>query len=155
MIYNKLIRDKIPEIIKSKGETATIKVMDEEEYLESIINKIDEEVKELKDAKNEDDKLEEAADLLEVLLAYLKMYNYNLDDLLNIRNGKLLKRGGFEKEPWELKKSILEEIYDNDFYKSLIVVSAQLFVFHKVACAYHKKRYTGIHKPSVCNRAQC
>ena len=28
----------------------------------------------------------------------------------------LLKRGDFDKEPWEVKESILKEIYDNDFY---------------------------------------
>lgn len=40
---------------------------------------------------------------------------YQIEEIWNIVEA-LIKRGGFEKEPWELKKSILEEIYDNDFY---------------------------------------
>ena len=40
---------------------------------------------------------------------------YQIEEIWNIVEA-LLKRGGFDKEPWEVKKSILEEIYDNDFY---------------------------------------
>ena len=63
MKYDKLVRDKIPEIIEQKGGQCTIRVADEKQYLEKLFEKLNEEVNELFNAKNE----EELADVREVM----------------------------------------------------------------------------------------
>src|ERR1700679_4294977 len=63
-VYNKLVRDKIPEIIRADGKKLKTRVLSDEEHLEALLAKVEEELKELREAKN----VEELADLHEVLL---------------------------------------------------------------------------------------
>lgn len=102
---NKLVRDKIPEIILKNGETPLYHILDDEEYQKELINKMMEEYTEVKNAKNREEILEECADLLEVILAYLKVYGYSLEDLNQARTLKRDKRGGFDKKIF-LEKTI-------------------------------------------------
>lgn len=78
-IYNKLVRDKIPNIIKEKGETPIIKTL---EVIES----------------NGNDRIEELADMLEVIKALAKLEKRDLNDVLTIADEKSKKRGGFEEK---------------------------------------------------------
>ena len=66
--YNKLIRDRIPEIIEASGKTCVTEVLSDEEYLKMIDAKLDEELAEY----HKDENLEELADLLEVIYAAAK-----------------------------------------------------------------------------------
>lgn len=91
--YNKLIRDKIPEIITSSGKQCIIEVMDVDEYIEALDAKLNEELAEYQADKT----LEELADLLEVMYAVIKARGYSIEELENIRKEKAEKRGGFEK----------------------------------------------------------
>ncbi len=91
--YQKLIRDKIPEIIKASGKSYDVRTADKEEYNELLKKKLQEEVQEYL----EDDNLEELADIMEVLYAIASSLGYKEEDLDNKRKGKREERGGFEK----------------------------------------------------------
>ena len=87
-IYNKLVRDKIPEIIQSKGEEATWhEVVDEKEFQIAAFNKVGEEFLEFQDTPT----IEEAADLVEILYAL-----FGRERLEAARLRKLTEKGGFE-----------------------------------------------------------
>ena len=70
-IYNKLVRDKIPNIIEEKGETPVVKVLDEINYKKELEKKLYEEYKEVIEA-NGDERIEELADMLVEMMATSK-----------------------------------------------------------------------------------
>lgn len=91
--YNKLVRDKIPQIIENDNKTCDIRILDETEYLQMIDLKLDEEIAEYHKEQN----LEELADVLEVVYAASKARGYTLEELEKTRQKKAEKRGAFEK----------------------------------------------------------
>mgnify|MGYP007043837342 CR=1 FL=1 len=99
-VYNKLVRDKIPDIIEEKGEIPIVKILEKEEYKKELERKLYEEYKEVLDAKS-DDRIEELADMLEVIQKLED--GKELDDILEIANSKKKKRGAFEKGIFLLK----------------------------------------------------
>lgn len=84
MEYNKLVRDKIPEIIESNNEEAIYRYLSDNEFKEYLKLKLNEELNEVLSSKNNIETLEEIADLLEVIKFYLKVHNYTLEDALNM-----------------------------------------------------------------------
>lgn len=92
--YNKLVRDRIPEIIEASGKTCSIEILPDDEYLKMIDAKLDEELAEYHADRN----IEELADLLEVIHAAAKARGYTLEELERVRAEKAAKRGGFEKK---------------------------------------------------------
>ena len=64
--YNKLVRDRIPEIIESSGRTCVTEILSDEEYLKMLDAKLDEELAEY----HADQNIEELADLMEVIRAW-------------------------------------------------------------------------------------
>ena len=90
--YNKLVRDRMPEIIEKSGKKAIIHVLSKEEYLAALEVKLCEEVAEYQ----EDKSLEEMADVLEVLQAICIARGYTVDQLEEKRKSKFTERGGFE-----------------------------------------------------------
>ncbi len=92
MKYNKLVRDKIPEIIKEKRGEAIIHIANDEEYWEKLKEKLKEEIDEF---LAEDNK-EELADILEVIYAICDFKEINKEELESIRKEKAEKRGGFK-----------------------------------------------------------
>lgn len=93
MREGKLVRDNIPDIIRADGKTPVTRILDQEEYLNELDRKLQEEVAEYQADKS----LEELADILEVLSAICKARGYSREDLLKVRDEKRRKRGGFEK----------------------------------------------------------
>lgn len=93
-VYNKLVRDKIPEIIESDGKTCKTRILSDEEYIAALEAKLGEEVAEYQEDKN----LEEMADVLEVLLAICIARGYSLNELEEMRVKKANERGGFKKK---------------------------------------------------------
>lgn len=91
-IFDKLVRDRIPEIIENSSNYCEVEVVSDEVALEYLYKKLQEEVDELV----EDKSLEEIADVVEVLFAIGGKYGYSEDDILNRRNEKRAKSGGFE-----------------------------------------------------------
>ena len=94
-IFNKLVRDKIPDKIEKNGEVAVTRILDDEEYREELYKKLLEEANEVVNAKTKDDILEELADVYEVVRAISELENSNIDNVVEISNNKRLKRGGF------------------------------------------------------------
>lgn len=94
IIYNKLVRDNIPEIIKTSGKECDIKILSDEEYQQMIDAKLDEELAEY----HEDQNLEELADLLEVIYAAADARGYSSAELEACRLKKRTERGGFERK---------------------------------------------------------
>lgn len=90
--FDKLVRDRIPEIIKSSGNHCEVEIVSDEVALEYLYKKLNEEVCELLEDKN----LEEIADVVEVLFAIGKKYGYSEEDILSKRDEKKAKSGGFE-----------------------------------------------------------
>ncbi len=93
-IYNKLVRDRIPEIIEAFGVHCKIQILSDEAYLRMLDAKLDEELAEY----HKDQNIEELADLLEVIRAAAIARGYTLEELEAVRAEKAEKRGGFEKK---------------------------------------------------------
>lgn len=92
--YNKLVRDRIPEIIKASDAECKTAILSDEEYLKMIDAKLDEELAEY----HKDQNIEELADLLEVIHAAAIAHGYTIEELEKVRANKAEKRGGFKKK---------------------------------------------------------
>ena len=88
----KLVKDRIPEIIKSDGKTPIIEILPNEEYLNELDKKLNEEVAEYQADKS----IEEMADVLEVLFAICESRGHTVEELMQVREDKREKRGGFK-----------------------------------------------------------
>ena len=92
-LYNKLVRDKIPEVIQeNEGKNAKIRILNDEEYLKELNIKLKEEVEEYL-ASGE---IEELADIEEVLRALVEIKGKSLEEFDNLRLSKVEIRGAFK-----------------------------------------------------------
>lgn len=91
--YHKLVRDRIPEIIRENGETPVTRQVSGEEYHEFLVEKLHEEVTEFE----ENGEVEELADVLEVVHALCEFEDLSAEELEAIRQQKADERGGFEE----------------------------------------------------------
>lgn len=97
--YNKLVRDKIPEIIKKENKEPQIKILNEKDYIRELIYKLNEESKEIKDVYKDKEKVvEEIADVLEIIDGIINFYKIDKKQLLKIKDIKRKERGGFKKK---------------------------------------------------------
>ncbi len=92
MIYNKLVRNRIPEIIRGKGGECKTRILSDAEYAEALDKKLGEELAEYLASHDP----EELADLLEVIYACSALQDLCPADLERIRADKAEKRGGFK-----------------------------------------------------------
>lgn len=92
--YQKLVRDRIPEIIESSGRTCVTEILSDEDYLKMLDAKLDEELSEY----HADQNIEELADLMEVIRACAAARGYTVEELEQVRVEKATRRGGFEKK---------------------------------------------------------
>jgi len=92
--YNKLVRDKIPEIIVEVGKEPVTKILSNYDYEKELTNKLQEELNEYKE--NHD--IEELADLQEVIDSILRLRNISKDEFYKIVDKKSLSRGSFKKK---------------------------------------------------------
>lgn len=92
-IYNKLVRDHIPEIIKNQGETPYVSVLDDKQFNVELRKKLKEEVREYLLSEE----IEELADIIEVIEALAKHKGSSFEEVLEIKEKKAKKNGKFEK----------------------------------------------------------
>lgn len=94
VVHNKLVRDKIPEIIEKAGKTPVTHILSEEEYITELDRKLNEECAEYQADKS----IEELADMLEVMYAIAEARGWSVSELEAVRKSKAEKRGGFKKK---------------------------------------------------------
>lgn len=101
-IYNKLVRDKIPQIVKQDNKVPITHVITEQEVKPLLLHKIIEELEEFKATPNE----EELADILEVIDGIANAFNLDMEKVLTVKADKFEKRGGFNE------RIILEKVIE-------------------------------------------
>lgn len=123
-LYNKLVRDRIPEIIEADGKTCVTETLPDTRYLEMLDAKLSEELSEYQESKS----LEELADLLEVMRTVVNARGWTWEQLEQIRQEKTAKRGGFEK------KLLLKKVIDSTEPELLVtaVCQNQASIFAKI-----------------------
>ena len=94
IVYNKLVRDRIPEIIENEGKSCKTEILSDEEYLKMVDAKLDEELAEY----HKDQNIEELADLMEVIYAAAEARGYTVEQIEEVRIKKREKRGGFKEK---------------------------------------------------------
>ena len=99
MQHGKLVRDRIPEIIRLTGRTPEVRALDGDELLEALLCKLEEETHELRIAP-QDGRTEELADILEVVLALAGTFGIEPDALEKAADTKRAERGGFDGGLW-------------------------------------------------------
>lgn len=91
----KLVRDKIPEIIRSNGEEPICRILDDQEYLKALFDKLCEEADELRESQGD---IGERADVAEVLKSLDKSLGFSEEMIEEARVKKAEQRGGFESK---------------------------------------------------------
>ncbi|WP_186579749.1 nucleoside triphosphate pyrophosphohydrolase [Aquibacillus kalidii] len=97
-VFNKLVRDRIPEIIDQTGKTYKTRKLAHEEYITALQSKLQEEALEYLEADNDVESLEELADILEILHALAKTHDASIEKVEEIRKQKAAERGGFDEK---------------------------------------------------------
>lgn len=92
--YKKLVRDKVPEIIRKNGKEPVTRILDDKEYLEELVKKLKEEVAEFE----EEHSVEELADIKEVIIAIRETLGIHAGELEDVRRKKADTNGRFKKK---------------------------------------------------------
>jgi len=102
--YNKLIRDRIPEIIKEAGWKPTIRALKRKEFLDALKKKVAEEAGELIQAKNKKGIVDEIVDIQELLDVLASEIKLTKSEIKKFQTAKRKKRGGFQKRLFLIKE---------------------------------------------------
>lgn len=97
-VYNKLVRDRIPEVIEKTGKKFSTKILTNDEYITELRKKTYEEVEEYMNTNNKEDAVEELADLLEIVHALAESHGSSIEEVEEVRKNKAVKRGGFKEK---------------------------------------------------------
>lgn len=103
IIYNKLIRDRIPEITKADGWISETRILNKKEYILELRKKILEEAKELNEGSGHDNLIEELVDIQEIIDAILAAKKVKFSNFRKIQTNKRKKCGGFKKRLFLVK----------------------------------------------------
>lgn len=97
LVFNKLVRDKIPDKIISNGEYSETRTLSKEEYKDKLLEKLQEEYFELLKATNKAEQLEEITDIKEVLIAIIDILGLTENEVEEARIAKREEKGSFSK----------------------------------------------------------
>lgn len=95
--YDKIVRDKIPEIIRDSGGKCSFHLARQMDACVYLIDKIKEEADELLPMLNRNGAIDELADLQEVIIALAEKQNYTIEQVEKVRVIKRRERGGFDQ----------------------------------------------------------
>lgn len=109
MVYNKLVRDKIPQIIEKAGKKPIIRILSDDELPLYLEMKLEEEVKEYRESKNP----EELADILEVIVTLAKTQGVSFEDLMILQAEKRFRNGGFKEKILLIETEAQDESYQS------------------------------------------
>ncbi len=93
--HNKLVRDRIPEIIEGEGKTCRTETMCEKEYQRALAAKLQEEASELQDAGSAQEMIRELADVFEVIDAFIDAHGIDRNEIATVRTHRRESRGSF------------------------------------------------------------
>jgi len=96
--YNKLIRDKIPEVINESGGTCKVKKLRTKEFEKELLKKLGEEADEVLSARSTKELIYELADVMEVIEEIQKLKKITDDQILAAKKDNYGRKGGFEKK---------------------------------------------------------
>lgn len=111
IVYDKLVRDNIPEIIKSNGGEPYFRKLNDEEYWKYLLKKDSEELEEIRTASSLEERKQELADKLELIRAMAEFNGFTLQDIMIEAETKKEKRGGFQK------RLLLEKVVEKQLKK--------------------------------------
>ena len=97
-VYNKLVRDKIPEIIENDGHIPVVRILDDVEYKKELEKKLYEEYLEVLNTRTKEERIEELSDMLEIISYLANLDGKTLKDVIIKAKEKKLTRGGFDKK---------------------------------------------------------
>lgn len=100
-VYNKLVRDRIPDLIQEQGQNPVVRILEDEEYMRCLEQKLDEEVAEFHRDRN----VEELADIMEVVFALAEIIGASREKLMDAYGQKHDERGGFAKRIYLISKT--------------------------------------------------
>jgi len=95
VVYNKLVRDLIPDIIAANGSQPSTRVLDDAGYRGALRSKLVEEAREA-EAASDEQLVSELADVLEVVRALAQAHGMKWDDIELQATRKRVERGGFD-----------------------------------------------------------
>lgn len=98
--YNKLVRDRIPEVITSNGGIPKVRRLPASKLAAALKDKLLEESAELWQAKTRDDVVAEMADIREILDALCVQSEIDPREVAKVQRAKRAKRGGFVEGLW-------------------------------------------------------
>lgn len=96
-VYNKLVRDRIPEIIAKNGKAYETVTLSPAEFTEELRKKLLEEVNEYLEASTDEESLSELGDVMEVVRSLARMHGKSYEDLEKLREEKETERGAFQE----------------------------------------------------------
>jgi predicted house-cleaning noncanonical NTP pyrophosphatase (MazG superfamily) len=101
--YNRLVRDKIPELLEQAGKKGTFRLLDEKEYASELKKKLSEGVKEYRETECDSDAAEQLSCLLEIIDALISVHKRSPGELEKIREEKARKYGKFQQRLFLIK----------------------------------------------------
>jgi predicted house-cleaning noncanonical NTP pyrophosphatase (MazG superfamily) len=101
--YNKLVRDKIPELLELAGKKGTFRILGDKEFEGELKKKLIDGVKEFRDARRELDALEELSGIYEILIELAKVHKLTIREMEQVRKERAKKHGGFNERLFLVK----------------------------------------------------
>ena len=92
---NKLWRDEVVDEREREGSKIHWTTLNDEQFADELMSKLIEEVQEVLNAQTKENLIEELADVLEVMTSMASLYGSSLDEIIDQKNKKLQKKGGF------------------------------------------------------------
>lgn len=114
--FNKLVRDKTPERVIARDFTMDYRILEHEEFVKSLKEKLREESREVQETTNHNELREELADVIEVLHALIKASGFTYQEIEKLRLEKLQERGGFDRRIFGMTVDIASDNPFIDYY---------------------------------------